>query len=195
MTGSTQFAARYAAPYPAAMKMPARRPGGADRLPAVPRRAPPADPALQLHRADLRRDPPPRQGHRPAPRRDQLPHPGLGRPGPGLPRLARPDHDQRRRSGCCRTCAAPCSTRPASCGHAPHRQTTPATTVRRMSEPPPNITMKPEPRPSDLHRIPDATGPASGVPTSLWSCGEVASRGRPAGQQETSGERTVGVGA
>ncbi len=31
-----------------------------------------------------------------APRRDQLPIPGLGGPGPRRPRLARPDHDQRR---------------------------------------------------------------------------------------------------
>src|SRR6266487_2642402 len=46
-----------------------------------------------FHRADLRRDPPPDQGHRPAPRRDLLPDPGVGRAGPGLPRLARPDHD------------------------------------------------------------------------------------------------------
>ena len=30
------------------------------------------------------------------PRRDLLPHPGLGRPGSRLPRLARPDHDGRR---------------------------------------------------------------------------------------------------
>ena len=29
-------------------------------------------------------------------RRDLLPHPGLGGPGPGIPRLARPDHDGRR---------------------------------------------------------------------------------------------------
>ena len=90
----SEMAARYGATYPSAMKCLTTDRGGPDRLPAVPRRAPPPDPALQLHRAHLRRDPPPRQGHRPAPRRDQLPHPGLGRPGPGLPRLARPDHDR-----------------------------------------------------------------------------------------------------
>ena len=46
--------------------------------------------------AHLRPDPSPHQGHRPAPRRDQLPHPGVGGPGPGLGRLARLHHDQRR---------------------------------------------------------------------------------------------------
>jgi transposase-like protein len=75
---------------------PDHRQGGPDRLPAVPRRAPQPHPALQLHRAHLRRDPPPHQGHRPASRRNQLPHPHLGRSGPGLPRLARPGHDLRR---------------------------------------------------------------------------------------------------
>ena len=47
---------------------------------AVPARASQADPAFQLHRADLRRDPPPRQGHRAAARPGQLPQPRLGRP-------------------------------------------------------------------------------------------------------------------
>ena len=46
-------------------------------------------PALRLRRAHLWRDPPTGQGHRQAPRRDLLPHPGLGRARPGLPRLAR----------------------------------------------------------------------------------------------------------
>ena len=83
----------YAATLPGRGEVPDHRPRAADRLPAVPRRAPPPHPALQLHRAHLRRDPPPRQGHRPPARRDQLPDPGLGRARPGLPRLARPDHD------------------------------------------------------------------------------------------------------
>jgi hypothetical protein len=39
----------------------------------VPARAPPPDPALQLHRTHLRRNPPTRQGLRPAARRGQLP--------------------------------------------------------------------------------------------------------------------------
>jgi hypothetical protein len=60
----------------------AHRPRGPDRLSALRRRAPPPHRALQLHRKNLRRDPPPGQGHRPAPRRDQLPHPGLGRARP-----------------------------------------------------------------------------------------------------------------
>src|SRR5690349_5916835 len=79
---------------PGTARPPRRR--GNDRLPAVPRGAPQPRPAFELHRADLRRDPPPHQGHRPPPRRDLLPHPATGGPGPGLPRLARPDHDQRR---------------------------------------------------------------------------------------------------
>ena len=49
--------------------------------------------AQDNHRANLRRNAQESQGHRPAPRRDQLPDPGLGRPGPGLPWLAQPDHD------------------------------------------------------------------------------------------------------
>src|SRR6266704_1114821 len=76
--------------------MPDHRRRRPDRLPALPRRAPPPHPALQLHRTHLRRDPPPGQGHRAPARRDQLPHPGVGRARPGLPRLARPDHDPRR---------------------------------------------------------------------------------------------------
>ena len=43
------------------------------------------DPAFELHRVDLRRGPPPHQGHQPTARRDLLPDPGLGSPGPGLP--------------------------------------------------------------------------------------------------------------
>jgi hypothetical protein len=86
---------------------------------ALPRRAPPPHPALQLHRAHLRRDPPPHQGHRPSPRRDQLPHLGLGRPGPRLPRLARPDHDQRRAAAAAGL--APLAARPAPPAPATHR--------------------------------------------------------------------------
>src|SRR4029453_9977380 len=47
------------------------------------------DPPLQPDRADLRRDPPPGQGHRPAPRRALLPEPGVGGPGPRRPWLGR----------------------------------------------------------------------------------------------------------
>ena len=45
---------------------------------------------------NLRRNPPPRQSHRPSPRRNLVSQPGLGRAGPGLPRLARYDHHPRR---------------------------------------------------------------------------------------------------
>jgi len=57
-------------------------------LPAFPGRAPRPHPPLQLHRADLRRDPPAGQGHRPAPRRAVLPQPGVGGARPGQSRLA-----------------------------------------------------------------------------------------------------------
>ena len=53
--------------YPSAMKCLTTDRGGPDRLPTVPRRASSPHPPLQLHRAHLRRDPPPGQGHRPAP--------------------------------------------------------------------------------------------------------------------------------
>jgi hypothetical protein len=41
----------------------------------------------------------PCQGHRPAARRDQLPHPRLGRSRPPVPRLTRPDRGRRRPAG------------------------------------------------------------------------------------------------
>ncbi len=44
-----------------------RRPDQPVLLPALPRRAPQADPSLELHRAHIRRDPTASQGHRPAP--------------------------------------------------------------------------------------------------------------------------------
>jgi putative transposase len=81
--------------YPASVRCP-HRPRLADRLPAVPPRALDPDPALQLHRAYLRRDPPPGQGHRPPARRAPLPVPGLGRPRPRFSRVARVHHDPRR---------------------------------------------------------------------------------------------------
>jgi len=71
-----------------------RRGARPDRLPAVPRRAPPPHPPFQLHRARLRRNPPQSQGHRPPPWPDQLPRPGLGRARPCRPRLARVHHDR-----------------------------------------------------------------------------------------------------
>ncbi len=76
--------------------LPAHRPRAAHQLPALPHRAPPPDPALQLHRTHLRRNPPPGKGDRPAAWRDRLPVPCVGRPGPGLPRLARAHHDPAR---------------------------------------------------------------------------------------------------
>ena len=67
----TDFAERYAATYPAAMKILLSDREGLTAQ-AFPGRAPPADPALQLHRTHLRRNQTPRQGHRPFPRRNQL---------------------------------------------------------------------------------------------------------------------------
>ena len=58
-------------------------------LPAVPHGAPQAHPALELHRAHLRRDTPARQGHRPAARRAELPVTRVGRARPRLGGLAR----------------------------------------------------------------------------------------------------------
>jgi len=73
---------------PGRRTVPTRRRAGVDGLPALPGRALASHPPLQLHRTHLRRDPPPCQGHRPATRRDQLRRARLGRPRPGLPRLA-----------------------------------------------------------------------------------------------------------
>jgi D-arabinose 1-dehydrogenase-like Zn-dependent alcohol dehydrogenase len=54
----------------------------------------------------------------PAPRRDLLPHPGLGCPRQGIPRLARPDHDRRRPAAAARP--APLAARPAPPAPATH---------------------------------------------------------------------------
>ncbi len=57
--------------------------------------------------------------------------------------------ETRRRS---RTCAARCSNHPASCGHAPSPQPSPAIKLR-LSGPPRNLTREPGTTPADLHRI------------------------------------------
>jgi putative transposase len=57
-----------------------RRPRRARRPPALPDPAPPAVALNQPARAIARRGQTPHQGDRPIPRRDQLPHPRLGRP-------------------------------------------------------------------------------------------------------------------
>jgi hypothetical protein len=53
------------------------------------------------------------------PRRDLLPHPGLGRPGSGIPWLARPDHDRRRAAAAAGP--APLAARTAPPAPAAHR--------------------------------------------------------------------------
>ena len=70
----------------------------------------------------LRRDPPRRQGHRPAPRRAPLPVPGLGRPGP---RLGGPGGFTRPPPGCasCGISGGPGTSHPASCAATPSRAT------------------------------------------------------------------------
>jgi hypothetical protein len=65
------------------------------------------------------RDPPPGQGHQPAPRPGQLHHSGLGHARPRFPRLARLHHERRRAAASSRTCAAPRSTPTTSSSHAP----------------------------------------------------------------------------
>ncbi|HSU12253.1 MAG TPA: IS256 family transposase [Pseudonocardia sp.] len=83
------FAATYHTAYPAAVRALLADRQALTVYLRFPREHWHPHPALQLHRTHLRRDPPPGQGHRPAPRRDQLRVPGLGGPGPGLARLAR----------------------------------------------------------------------------------------------------------
>jgi putative transposase len=118
----SEMAARYQATYPAAMKCLTTDREGLTaylRCPAEHHNRVRHSNFIWVNRACLRRDPPPHQGHRPAPRRDLLPHPGLGRPGPRLPRLARPDHDRRRPAAAARP--APLTPRPASPAPATHR--------------------------------------------------------------------------
>ena len=80
-------------------------------------------PALRLRRAHLWRDPPTGQGHRQAPRRDLLPHPGLGRARPGLPRLALSDHGRRRPAAAPGPAPfAPQATPPTAATHGHHRR-------------------------------------------------------------------------
>jgi hypothetical protein len=63
---------------------------------------------LQLHRAHLRRDPPPGQGDRAPARRALLHLAGVGGARSRLRRVARVHHDPRLHSGYCRICAAAC---------------------------------------------------------------------------------------
>jgi hypothetical protein len=64
----------------------------------------------------------------------------------------------------CRTCAARCSTGPASSRRNP---TQPSPIVSpRLSQPSPNISMEPGTAPANLHRLPGAT-----VRLSVVGCG------------------------
>ena len=71
-----------AAGYTAAAKCLVDDLPGARRAPALPDQAPPQVAEHQPARAITRRGQTTHQGHRPLPRRDQLPHPRLGRPRP-----------------------------------------------------------------------------------------------------------------
>ena len=92
----TEMAARYGTTYPSAMKcLTTDREGLTAYL-----RFPAEHHNRVRHSNFIERTfgetPQESQGHWPATRRDQLPHPGLGRARPGLPRLARLHHDRRR---------------------------------------------------------------------------------------------------
>ncbi len=152
----SEMAARYAPTYPSAMKALTTDKEGLTAYLRFPAEHHHRDPALQLHRAHLRRDPPPHQGHRPAARRDQLPHPPLGRPGPRLGRLARREHDPRRPpppAGPAPLTAR--TTHPAPATHRHHQRA--RRRQPKLSVPSPNLITKPGTTPADLHRIPDAT--------------------------------------
>ena len=102
-----------------------------------PRRTPSPHPPLELHRTHLRRNPPPRKGYRPLPRRDQLHQHRVGRARPRIPRLARTHHDPRRAAPAPRPAPQPAPTTPATA--APHTPT-PLTAPPKPSTPPRNIT-------------------------------------------------------
>jgi len=77
-------------------------PAGRLRVPHHPRAVPEGaleeDPPLQLHRADLRGDPPAGEGDRSAPRGAELPVAGVGGARPGQPGMAGRGHEPARRS-------------------------------------------------------------------------------------------------
>jgi putative transposase len=107
------FAARYAATYPAAMKILGTDSAG---LTAYLR-----FPAEHHHRIrhsnfierTFRRNPPPRKGYRSLSRRDQLHQHRLGRTRPRIPRLARTHHDPRRAAPAPRPTSQPATPTPA----------------------------------------------------------------------------------
>jgi hypothetical protein len=84
-------------------------------------------------------------------RRDQLPHPRVGRPGPRLGRLARPDHELKRPAP--PAGPAPLAARTTPPAPARHQQTQPARAPPKLSAPSRNLIMKPGTTPAGLHRI------------------------------------------
>jgi hypothetical protein len=106
---------------PRCRSSPTGRPGRSARLSGSTRKRCVKGVLPQFHRAHLRRNPQKGQGHRPAPRRNQLPHPGVGHPGTGLPRLARLHHDRRRAAAPARPAPLPArTTPPAPATHRHH---------------------------------------------------------------------------
>jgi putative transposase len=158
----TEMAARYGPTYPAAMKCLLT---GREGLTAYLR-----FPAEHQHRVrhsnfierTFGETPPPHRGHRPAPRRDLLPHPGLGRAGPGLPRLARPDHDRRRA--------------PAAAGPAPRpaRPAPPAPDTRRHRDPGRRAS-----RERQCHRLTSPSAGTAPVPSHPYTGFRAAFRAGP----------------
>src|SRR4051794_4008883 len=109
------FASRWRDAYPAAVRCLLADRESLTHYLRTPAGALDPGPAFQLHRAHLRRDPPPGEGHRPATRRDQLPRPGLGRARPLLARRPRVHHDPRQAAAAPRPAAQPARNHPPHC--------------------------------------------------------------------------------
>ena len=99
---------------PGGGQVPDHRRRQPDRLPALPEGALEARPPLQLHRAHLRRDPTPGQGHRTAAGRTQLSLPRLGRPRSRVSRVGAGSSTRRQPRDCSPTSGASSSSHPQS---------------------------------------------------------------------------------
>ena len=116
------MAAKYSATYPSAMKCLTTDAAGLTaylRLPAEHHHRIRHSNFIERTFGETRR----RTKSSAGPRRNQLPHPGMGRPGPRLGRLARREHDPRR---------APAAPGPAP---LPARPTHPAPATHRHHQP------------------------------------------------------------
>ncbi len=99
-----------------------RRPGDPAQRPSRVRSSARTGPGTGIPPSSghLRRDPPRRQGHRPAPRRAPVPVPGLGRPGPRPGRLGGFTRPPPGRASC-GISGGPGTSHPASCAATPSR--------------------------------------------------------------------------